>query len=160
MSLSKPAAIIGYSAAAIGASAFLWEYIARRNSSAIKPSIGINFALQKSRAFFGGIGHYAAKLSSFYHMINIKEVQETFNELFMPILKLIISPFYVVKGYWDTATTGYKYPFVILAGTLTLVATMLYLGNKYYGHKISKFTMDDLRKLMNRNVPNVTITQH
>jgi hypothetical protein len=136
--------IAGYSVAAIGAGAFLWELIARKKNSNIKPSVGVKYVADLSQQLWETVGYYIAKISSFYDLINIEELKVAFQELFLPLFRFCISPLYTAKGYYDTVGT-YKYPVMIIAGSLTLIAAILFVGSKYYGQSfltefMNKFT--------------------
>jgi hypothetical protein len=131
--------LIYLSVPAILFSAFLFEHIARKNGSNIKPSTVISFLADKSFLFWNKLGYYCAKLSSFYTYIDIKEIYQTLDDLFGPTVKLIISPYQFIKGYVDTALS-YKYPILIGIGSITVVSILTLCGyNFYYGRSLLAF---------------------
>ena len=129
MTYSKLTIGLGVTAAA-GIGAFVWEYIARRTNSDVKPSVGISYASNKCGQFFNYLGSIAARISSFYTYIEFEELVKTFQELFVPMWNLVTSPFYMLKGYVHTMKS-YKYPFLVIVGSLTLFVATRFLYTKY-----------------------------
>lgn len=140
MSVSKVAVLIPIGLTAI--SLFLWEHIARKKQSNIKPSVLFNYLATKSSKFFGGIGYYVAKISSFYTYIDISDLMVTGKELMKPIFNFCISPYKFLKGYWEQARK-YKYSLLIVAGSASFIIASVLL----YRYETIPFLLTKLKML-------------
>ena len=116
---------------------FLWEHFARKRDSNFKPSTGITYLSVKSKALFEWLGGVFAHLSSFYTYINLGEFKQTAIDIGRPIGSLVVSPLYSIKGYFDQATEGYKHPYLICLGTMTIVLMGFGLMSYYSGSSSS-----------------------
>jgi hypothetical protein len=110
--------------------AFVWEYIARKKDSDIKPSTPLTYTYQLSESLFKKIGMCVAYISSFYDLIDLKDAKDTLHDLCNPIVKLCVSPLHFFAGYWEIATQYSNYIMIFL-GSLTIVV-LNYYG--YYNH--------------------------
>ena len=98
---------------------FGWEYVAKRQSSLIKPSTALTYVADFSYDLFYGIGSIAAKLSSFLTLLNFNEVIETGHDIIKPVINMVISPYHMITGYINTSLL-YDHPYMVAAGSLTL----------------------------------------
>lgn len=142
-----------YSTAAALLGTVVWEHIARKKNSNVKPSVGIDYVYQKSKAGFTKLGEGLAVLSSFYTYVDLKDVGQTVSDLTEPTLKTLVSPYHMVRGYLAQANL-YNHPYLVTAGTLTLVPLSYYLYtkcdpelSKSYLTVVSNF----MKKLFNRS---------
>lgn len=119
-----------YSTVATLLATFVWEHIARKQNLNVKPSVGLNLIYKKSKSMFTNLGKLFAKISSFYTIIDLKDLGKTLEDVGKPILKTIVSPYHFVRGYVDQANE-YSYPFLVTVGTLTLLPLSYYLLGKY-----------------------------
>lgn len=103
-------------------SATVWEHIARKAGSTIKPSVALWNMIEPAQNFFWWFGDKLARLSSFYTYLKnfFGELFVTFGELLTPLVQLCMTPLYFLKGYFDTALT-YKYHILVFLGTATLL---------------------------------------
>lgn len=104
---------------------FCWEHLSRKNDWSVKPSFFINELAEFCQTQFENIGYYFAKISSFVHVvytyIDIEDLKRTFLDLINPTMELLNSPFYSVKGYFETINF-YDYPYLILFGSIILMS--------------------------------------
>ena len=128
-------------------SLFVWEHIARKKNSRIKPSVLFNYLATKSSNFFKGAGYYIAKISSFYTYINLSDLMVTGKELTAPIVQLCVSPYKLIKGYWDKACE-YKYAFLVVAGSASFMLVSLLL----YKYEAIPFILNNLNLNLNLNL--------
>lgn len=117
----------------MGVTLFAWEHIARTRRSNLKPSVGFNWVVPKVRGFFYKIGSGLSYMSSFLTYIQLGELGQTAHDLFLPVVQIFGSPFEVLRGYWDTAEK-YKYPIIIVLGSLVLVAGGWFGWYRYARH--------------------------
>jgi hypothetical protein len=106
-----------------------WEHVGRKNQSEKKPSVIIRWFADMSAKGFKKLGIEVARFSSFYNIIDIKDVGETVSAVTSPTVALILSPFSCLIGYFDQAQK-YKHFTLVLIGSGTIV-TMLLFGNRY-----------------------------
>lgn len=129
---------------AVFLSSVVWQHIARKLGSEIKPSIVLWNMVDPAQRLFLWLGTWLAHLSSFYTYLKkfCGELFISISELLIPVGQLCISPLFFVKGYFDTAMT-YKYYLLVLMGTSTLLFAVYsvvsyflvrysYIGQKYY----------------------------
>lgn len=123
----------------------IWEHVAKKLGSEFKPSVGLWNLIEPAKIFFIHIGNQIARLSSFYTYLKefFGELFDSFVELINPLVRLCVTPFYILQGYFETALT-YKYYFLVFFGTLTLVLIIIslvcyflwkYRYNKIYTNK-------------------------
>lgn len=99
---------------------FIWEYVAKRKQSNIKPSYVLDKVATGVTDFFYAIGRILAKLSSFYTFIDYKELLGAFSDLISPLIKIVTFPYHFCKGYADTALI-YNHPYIVGFGSVTLL---------------------------------------
>lgn len=111
-------------------SSIIWEYIAKRKKSNVKPSVG----LTHTATFFSNgwrcLGELAAKISSFYTYLDFREIKEALHDLWKPIIELCFSWFQFFNGYFTTANL-YNHPYLISFGSLTLLILLGWLGHYF-----------------------------
>ncbi len=117
-------------ASAVTTGLIVWEHVARKHDVLIRPSKGLIYVGDKSQAFFTGVGYLCARISSFYTYIDLSDFGQTLQDLFGPLGRLLISPSYIFRGYLDTMSK-YKYPILIVIGSLTLIGGLIFLKKKY-----------------------------
>ena len=98
---------------------FIWEHIARKAKSNIKPSVAIAKLANTSVRFFSAIGRFAAMVSSFYTYVDLMDLKQTAKELVMPTVRLVESPLFDAVAYVRYAITTRK-PILIILGSLSL----------------------------------------
>ena len=128
---------------------YIWEYIARKQKSDIKPSTALNNIYYYLSQMFYWIGRTLAKLSSFFVMLDIDDLVETFWDIIKPIIKICGSPFKLIKGYYNTAM-AYKNHILIFVGSMTLIGLTWYLYGYYYNPDYIDFDM--IFKLINEKI--------
>lgn len=121
---------------------FMWEHVARQNNIETKPSIFLERLAEVAKDTFTFVGKLWAMISSFYTWIDLTEVYQTLDDLTKPLLKLGVSPFFMIRGYFDVMYK-YKNPIMIGCGSLTLFLVGLlaygkWMGNNYYYSLIGK----------------------
>ena len=84
---------------------FVWEHIGRLKNWSIRPSVPLQFTSDQLSNLFNWSGKQFAILSSFLTFINLDETKKTLYDLVKPILGIIVSPYYFIKGYIDKAIT-------------------------------------------------------
>jgi hypothetical protein len=109
-----------------------WEHGARISHLEWRPSVGLTYLANQSIKFFTQIGKILATISSFYTWINLDEFYQTLQDLFDPTIRLLSSPVYTIKGYLSVIV-DYQYPILIVLGSMTLCAFLLFLVGKYFG---------------------------
>lgn len=117
---------------------FIIEHIARINNSNKKPSIIFNHVATNLMIFFNMIGAQIARLSSFLTYIKFYELGKTFLDLFTPIFTIIISPIYIIKGYFDAIVSKYNHSNIVIIGTIIIIGFIICSWYRY-GHYISDF---------------------
>lgn len=110
---------------------FVWEYIAKIKELKYKPSLYLSMIAALFMKFFELIGRLIAKISSFYTLFDFKQLIETLHDLIKPLIQLMISPYYTIKGYVVTMKI-YNHSYLVPIGSLTLVVGMLYLVYVYF----------------------------
>jgi hypothetical protein len=65
--------ILIYTTLTSGITIFVWEHVARKRNSNIKPSVGFNFVAEISKKCFKTFGNLGAKISSFYTYIDLSQ---------------------------------------------------------------------------------------
>ena len=113
---------------------FLWEHIARQRKSNIRPSVGLTKVANFASNWFYKLGRLLARISSFYTLIELKELQQTAHDLLEPAVRLIASPAQTLFGYCNYAFMR-RYPMVILWGSVTLLG-LIVAGYRYYPQMI------------------------
>lgn len=115
---------------------FLWEHIARKKQTDVKPSVGIAWTATKSKLLFTTIGTFLAKISSFYTCIDLSDLIKTAYELIVPTMSLLKSPLKTFKGYYEQAKT-YTHSSIVFFGSLTLIALLFFLYHGQYLQNIN-----------------------
>lgn len=110
---------------------FAWEHIARKKKSDKKPSVMIAWSADNAKKLFTWIGGKFAWLSSFYNLIDMKDLKETANALIVPTWNLVTSPFWSLHAYYKT-TRANQHPWVVVFGSMTL-GFAVFLGLHYFG---------------------------
>lgn len=77
------------------------------------------------------IGKAFAYLSSYLEIINIYDLITAFVDLIRPIISIIKSPYYFVKGYMSVAFL-YDHPYMITTGSIILILGIGYLKYHYF----------------------------
>ncbi|HJZ23273.1 MAG TPA: hypothetical protein VJ201_02360 [Candidatus Babeliales bacterium] len=144
----SPAVIVGL----IG-----WEHTARKNKSNIKPSTALTKCVEPLNNAWFWCGDKLARLSSFYtYLKNIfSGLDDSIHELFKPMFNILTSFTSAFKGYFATAEV-YKYPGLIIAGTVTLLlllsaGSMFLMKYTGYGADYVDYVLDCM--------PNGTLAQ-
>ena len=106
------------------------EHLAKMAHWRIKPSYLLNQLVPRARTLFETIGRMFAHLSRFYHFLGVDQLLETLCDLVMPILQLMLSPSYFVKGYVYVLESLKKHPFITILGSLTLLGAIAFLQRK------------------------------
>lgn len=109
----------------------IWEYIAKKTLSNIKPSYALNYVATSATNFFFNIGKFIAKISSFYTYIDFADIKETLHDFFKPLINILISPFQLIYGYVNTSMI-YDHPYLVGFGTLTLLDIIVFLWRYYH----------------------------
>lgn len=94
-----------------------------------RPSVGLTYLGDKAIILFTDIGKIFAKISSFYTWVNLEDLWQTLQELFVPLIRLLSSPFYTIVGYMSIMVE-YKYPMLIGLGSCTLINMLLFIKGK------------------------------
>jgi hypothetical protein len=109
---------------------FTWEHIGSQNNIAFRPSPFLNMISKYSQNFFHDVGVYAAVVSSWlYTWIEPEKLMKTFRDLAEPLFKIAVSGVHVLYGYAEKMHQ-YKYPLLVLFGTMTILGLVLYLCKK------------------------------
>lgn len=115
-----------------------------------KPSQGFGYVAQKGQDFFSWTGKGFAKLSSFYTYIELDEFYKTGHDLVKPAAKIVVSPAYTIKGYFDEMKTYQRRRWLIVLGTATIGGTA-YVVCKYFdipiGQTFKTFVNNNWAKL-------------
>ena len=139
MNISKSK--VYYSVVGLPIGLLLWEYIAKKQISPYKPSALFDQLALYSVNCWYKIGGFAAYMSSFYTCINFKEVVEAAHDLVKPIFDIATSPYYFVKGYVNVSTL-YEHPYLVVLGSVTILAVMMMLMCRWMGYK----SIDDIMR--------------
>jgi hypothetical protein len=122
--LASPTVCVGLLVATV----FFWEHFGRLYLFP-RPSNGLKWVATTAVDAFTRIGRFLAYLSSFYTYIRLGDMVQTMSDLVIPIVKLVISPFYILYGY-GTTLAKYKYPILIVLGSASLIAGSV-MGYEY-----------------------------
>lgn len=124
----------------------LSECLTRKLNLKARPSKIIRCLSDNSIKFFTEVGKWVAKISSFYALIEFGLIKQAIIDIFEPMIELLSSPFYTVKGYISQMFT-YQHPQLIVVGTATLATLILY----YYLHGLTGalFVSDKLYHVKN-----------
>lgn len=95
------------------------EYLSKKKQFRYAPSICLNIISNKMTNTFTKIGIIIGKISSFYTLIDFTEIKQSISDLIVPIIKILKSPFYTLKGYIYYLELNKKKK-TIFFGTLTL----------------------------------------
>jgi hypothetical protein len=109
----------------------IWEHIARKYKSEIKPSVYLNFASEKSISFFKKCGELLAWVSSYLARIDLKDFGETLMAVGKPTFDLVSSPAYTVYGYVKHASTYANKQGLIYAGSAVGVCIIAFGWSKF-----------------------------
>ena len=142
----------------LGIGSFVWEHIARKRDSNIKPSVGIAWCSKQSKAFFNCIGSFLAKLSSFYTYINLSDFLQTAHDISKPTMSLLWSPYQLIKGYCTTALTYSSKTYLVGFGSLTLLTILTYVWY-LYGHHCNDYVFWPFSMLPLKNLSDVLLIQ-
>jgi len=81
---------------------FLWEHIGRLYAVPSRPSWALWKVVDLSRWCWSAVGKVAAWLASWINLVDFYEVIRTAQDLVSPLLQMLASCFWVVKGYVET----------------------------------------------------------
>lgn len=98
----------------------LCEHILRLLSITYRPSWLLSHVADGAVWTARWIGRTLAHISSFYTYMQLHELGQTIIDLMLPIVRMLVSPFYVLLAYVQAALT-YKHSYLIAGGTLTLI---------------------------------------
>ena len=115
---------------AVSLVAFVWEYSVLDMRTDWRPSYALEKAASAIRTTFERLGEWAAWISSFYTYIKWEKLLETGHRLFKPIVEILAGPYFFCKGYAEYAWE-FTRPYLIVAGSLTLAAIVIYVGYKF-----------------------------
>lgn len=117
--------------------AFLWEHLCKeikekgvKRDGKTRPSTIISYAAKKSQWGFSKIGEGFARISSLYTYFYLQEIADTFMKIMKPLLNLVTSPLYSIKGYVSQMEM-YDHPYLVLFGTITIVFGVEYVASLY-----------------------------
>ena len=102
---------------------FSWEHYARTHEKTFKPSVFISWLATKFQTFYTRVGKIVAWVSSFYTMIDLKELWVTYDNLAKPTVDLLTSGLWTFKSYYDEMKL-YDHPYLITLGSGTIVAVL------------------------------------
>lgn len=118
-------------AGTVGVTLFTWEYVTLKKETKYKPSFALVKLANGSQYFFTRCGESLALISSFYKYIDFDDVKLTFRNLMNPLVKTVISWFYVCRGYYEYCGKNKLCTKIALAGTVTLLLSGYYGWSKY-----------------------------
>lgn len=107
----------------------LWEHCGRKYMLRYRPSVGLEFISNRSQFFFWVIGRKITWLSSYLTIINSKDIGVTIDAILRPLCGIVFSPFYIIYGYLNAAKSYQNKRWMIYAGSILTVTTILYGAN-------------------------------
>ena len=102
---------------------FFWEHYARKTESQVKPSVYLGYGAELAQRCWEYVGYAAAKISSFYTYIDLKDLMDTFHDLFKPMIDFVTSPLWAAKGYIAEMNL-YDHPYLVTLGSATIVGVL------------------------------------
>lgn len=115
-----------------------WEHTARLYETEIKPSVSLNFVARHLKTGWEKFGRFCARISSFFIHLKFEELWHTIVDLIAPLWKMFVSPFWWLVGYFSVVAE-YKWPLLVLGGSLTIIAMLLWIMDRYFLGKIGEF---------------------
>lgn len=109
-----------------------WEHVFKLNEIDVRPTILIKNCTEPLQEIFIDVGVYFARVSSYLHYMELKEIVRTFYDLVCTILIFLLSPVWSMKGFFETAYNVYGNADTILAGGALLLSILCYIIVKYY----------------------------
>jgi hypothetical protein len=123
------------------ATIFVWQYIAKHNNYRYSPSLFLNNTASSLQNFFNWCGLKFAEMSGFLTMLNslIGSIIGTVNDVICPFSKIIVSPFQVLVGYFNTVQLNRytKEPILVVFGSIVILSVGL-TGFRSYPRVIAK----------------------
>jgi hypothetical protein len=133
------------------------EHVLRISKIEYKPSTALKLAANVTNSTFEFIGKKTAELSSFLtHVprlitfikdlivyLKLHDLYNTLCEIIRPIIDIIMSPTWVIIGYFKETTT-YNYPILVIIGSALLI--LMILGIIYKFCDYNKY-IDQCKKL-------------
>jgi len=159
--LSVPWKMVGGLALTTTVGIITWEHVAKKKGSNKRPSIGLTKASEFSQGMFVVCGVKFAQLSSYLTKIDLKYLREIMGEIWQstkdvlgPTCGILVSPFYLISGYCDTAIQyGKKRQLLIYAGSI-FIAVGLFCGWYFLGRNIPAEGWASMLKMMNKYFSN------
>ena len=123
---------------------FGWEHVARLFELNIKPSMFIMQAVSLFNYVFENFGKTLGAMSSYLWWLKLDEIKKTCRDLFVPVYDLVVSPRFVVTGWYNYVKTFlgnnfhsdswqfYLGLFGLIACVTALIGTHLYKKGKKY----------------------------
>lgn len=113
-------------------SVFLVEHVLKKYEIAYKPSWAIGVVADLLVDFWGWLGRWAARLSSFLTYFELKDLWETFSDLARPTGRFFLSWLEFFAAYGKQAGLAiYRSPYTIYTGSALLVAGISFLVYRY-----------------------------
>ena len=114
---------------------FAWEHYGRKTSTQLRPSIFLTSIATTLQKFWQYLGELVAKVSSYLIHLDFTELFETVYALVNPIISIVASFLYFIKGYACKAASYETREWLVYAGSALLAALIgfgLYYLNKKY----------------------------
>jgi len=99
-----------------------------------KPSYILNNFSSYVTSFYEVVGIVFALVSNFYNILKLDTVVNDAYAVGKPTIKLLVSPLYSIKGYFDMLRMNSMKSNLILAGSVTLLVLSIY---GYYTHNMT-----------------------
>ena len=106
---------------------FSWEHFFRLYKFPYRPTVGINKITKQLQTVFEFFGSCIARISSFLMLIDLREIGETFCDLFGSSFNLLTSGIYVLKGYFERSRHYIGNKNLIYLGSFLLALSMMYI---------------------------------
>ncbi len=112
---------------------FVWEYTCLEHGWPNKPSKFFKIGSEFIQEQWENLGYLFAKISALFTWIKLEKVFQALSDLLEPLVEIILSPVYFIKGYVDTANL-YDHPYMVGIGSFVLLMGIGYVLTRFGIH--------------------------
>lgn len=124
------------------------EHLCRNRGPVLyRPSVILRLIASYAKAFYVQCGVYFANISAFLDFLELHLLVDSFKNVACPVLDIITSPFWFLKGYADQALT-YVHPSVVYTGGFVIPSVLVGLF-WYYFNSLPAFIQNSTQNAWN-----------